>query len=82
MAHPQLPIKTLASRHRHAMNFYRPKERGTYARACFYSAYRCSRIALQAGILESREATTGFFSEAYQALKNRGSIQEVPNAEV
>lgn len=82
MAHQQLPIKTLASRHPHAMNFYRPKERGTFARACFYSAYRCSRIALQAGILETADSSSGFFGEAFQALKSRGVVQEAPNAEV
>lgn len=73
-------IKILAERHRHAMNFYRPNERGTFARACFYSAYRCSRVALQAGILETSETSAGFFGEAFLALKNRGSIREVPNA--
>ena len=82
MAHQQLHIKTLASRHRHAMSFHRSKERGTFARACFYSAYRCSRIALQAGILEATDASSGFFGEAFQALKSRGLVQEAPNAEV
>lgn len=80
MGHQKLSIKVLASHHRHALNFHRPKERGTFARACFYSAYRCSRVALQAGILETNGAPTGFFSEAYQALKDRGSITEEPNA--
>ena len=81
MAHQQLPIKTLARRHRHAMNIYRPKERGTFARACFYSAYRCARVQLQAGILDANDSTSGFYGEASQALKNRGTIQEVANVE-
>lgn len=82
MVRQQLPIKTLARRHRHAMNFYRPNERGTFARACFYSAYRCARVQLQAGIFDADDSSSGFYGEAWQALKNRGSIQEAANAEV
>ena len=82
MAYQQFPIRALANRHRHAMNFYRPNERGTYARACFYSAYRCARVQLQAGILDAHATPAGFYGEACQALRNRGAIQEVANAEV
>lgn len=80
IANYKVSIKTLAARHRHAMHFVRSSERGTFARALFYRAYRCSRIALQAGICETSETSSGFFGEAYQALKNRGFIQEVRSA--
>lgn len=44
----------LAARHRHAMNHRpKPKDLETTTRNLWYRAYRCRRVAFQAGILES-----------------------------
>lgn len=50
---PTLHIASLAARHRHAMNVRpRPKDLETTTRNLWYRAYRCRRVAFQAGILE------------------------------
>lgn len=49
-------IRTLAARHRHAMNMAsKAKDRETTTRNLWYRQYRTSRVAFQAGILEASE---------------------------